>query len=353
MFSSDTDIDSENYLEGIEEAEGYDGVDGVMRIISENYENEMLVNHFMAAADMKEMKMLSESASAEDIQAHQEASASGVYNYLKGILQRFWAKIKSLFYKFIRKIKTWFTKRIIKKIKKNSKKVKDFIDNYDTFKGDTDDFEIKGLRIPKNIDFVWEPAKMYDIVAAVVAAKGLDDSSDLRDEAFKKFTATLFNCDGYDYDSFRDDYEEFYFEDEDDVKYKDLKSNKLFEQYLDQLQNNSTEKTLNSLLKDTNKKIDKLEKAVNKEIKKVTNKQKISDETEKLKYENRSISLTNSFVTTCSNAYFGVVVTYIKQLEKISKFCVAKSYAVKHGEKDEKSENNANGAASSSNPLPT
>lgn len=124
MFSKDYELYSEGAdLSNIQEAEGYDNFDSIVRIVSENYENQIMIEEYMNRCDAKERRMISEGASQEEIDAFVETSVGGVYSYLKGVMQRFWAKIKAFFTKMIRKVKIYMAKRLINKYRENKSKI--------------------------------------------------------------------------------------------------------------------------------------------------------------------------------------------------------------------------------------
>lgn len=124
MFSKDYELYSEGAdLSNIQEAEGYDNFDSIVRIVSENYENQIMIEEYMNRCDAKERRMIAEGASQEEIDAFVETSVGGVYTYLKGVMQRFWAKIKAFFTKMIRKVKIYMAKRLINKYRENKSKI--------------------------------------------------------------------------------------------------------------------------------------------------------------------------------------------------------------------------------------
>lgn len=311
MFTKDEILDESVDLSYIQEAEGYDDFDAVTRIIAENYENEIVVRDYMDKCDRKERQMVAEGASEEEITSFQETSVGGVFQYIKGVMERFWAKIKAFFTKMIQKVKTFFAKRVMKKVKANEEKINKLANDKD-YKAAVQAGEDKALIInyrspKKNL----EPSVEKISVTTITKKAGEDVSSN---EIFSYCTNALwrFKCTPAE---FKEKIHDFCFEKEKDTP--------IMVAWADRALVEADFKIMDKLLRG----IEKYTKDTIASVKKYNYKDDSSD----IKTMNKAISSINSFMTSCSSAVFREIIFEVNQLgrvvDKAVSFSVAKKSA--------------------------
>lgn len=324
MFTKDEVLDESVDLSYIQEAEGYDDFDAVTRIIAENYENEMIVRDYMDKCDRKERQMVAEGASAEEIASFQETSVGGVFQYVKGVMERFWAKIKAFFTKMIQKVKTFFAKRVMKKAKANSEKINKLASNKD-YKAAVQAGEDKALiinyRAPKkNL----EPIVGKISVSTITKKAGEDVSND---EIFSYCTNAVwgFKCTPAE---FKEKVHDLCFNKEKDTPIMDA--------WADRTNVEADFKIMDKLLRG----IEKYTKDTIASVKKYSYKDDSSD----IKTMNKAISAINSFMTSCSSAVFREIIFEVNQLgrvvDKAISFSATKKSAAE--QRQERAFNNTN-----------
>ena len=339
MFNSKSYYTEEDaILANVEADLSYDGADGLCRAIMESYENERLVESLMDKADAMESRMLSESASEEDIQSLQEASVKSVVQYIIGIMQRFWAKLKGMVMRFIHKVQLWFVKRNLKSFKNDRKKNEKQKGITSVRVKDDDDLEVMVNRYPKSMVEQMDTMKAWEIISS---EKILMDMTDKKakyittyhaemngkssinkandgtdhiwdtDEIAKEFLLNLTNAD-IEYDDIKDGLREKYFE------YKTQSESQIV-------------KFLESAEKERIKEVNNFVKSLDngcKRIIKLANKAKISDNHNYLKALNKVIRIATNTTFRIINAIFGLIFEQIDSYYKAYCKIIAKSVTI-------------------------
>ena len=201
----------------VEAAEGYDQSYSGMQALIEGYQNDYALFTGALYQDINEYSMVHEGASIGEVIAFQEASISGFFNKIKEFFKKLWAKIKALFHSFIAKFDSMFMKSGKALLKKYRKEIE---------LKDTSDLEVKFSK-PK-IDY---ESKVKDkFVNVTVAPNEINNAKKLLDD----FDANDFACTVVenfiglkitDINDFDKDLHDDMFEDQDDVKWAEVKEN--------------------------------------------------------------------------------------------------------------------------------
>ena len=324
MFNSKSYYTEEDaILANVEADLSYDGADGLCRAIMESYENERLVESLMDKADAMESRMLSESASEEDIQSLQEASVKSVVQYIIGIMQRFWAKLKGMVMRFIHKVQLWWTKRKIVKGMKDAAKEEKRLEKVGVGMSSSTSanktkklINLKGSKTLNELitlkplsdckvfkDFIEDTGTVTRTVGdkensdakPEITAKDFDSDEELADA----LTQFLCRDNSLSYDSLKDDLYDLYF-DEDDV---DLTKDKVDQAKANLAEIQKKYKDLQNIAKDGGK--------YTKKICSMANKAKASDNAYYLKALNKAIRIANNVYFRVTNVIFGLYLKYL------------------------------------------
>ena len=156
--------------------------------------------------------MVHEGASVGEIMALQEASISGFFNKIKEFFKKLWAKIKALFHSFIAKFDSMFMKSGKALLKKYRKEIE---------MKDTSDLEVKFSK--KKHDFVLDNSNVsFNVVMSGDVKKQVDDF-DNDEEACTNAGKLLNNFKPSSLSDFDKDLHEFFFDDEDELKWGDVR----------------------------------------------------------------------------------------------------------------------------------
>lgn len=297
MFTKDEILDESVDLSYIQEAEGYDDFDAVTRIIAENYENEMVARDYMDKCDRKERQMIAEGASEEEIASFQETSVGSVFQYIKGVMERFWAKIKAFFTKMIQKVKTFFAKRVMDKIKKNKALIERLFKSPE-YKKMSDDEVMMSYRF-------FNAEKITADFSKINISKLNTLTEENSDAMFKDVMTLVFGTslsNGLTRENFKSKFHDFVFNNNTDNK-------------IDVIWNNDFEavkKAFSSLQKN----LDSIKKYVSKTITGIKKFDYSSDAAD-LKDMNRRISFINSVASTVSSAVFREVIFAVNQFATV------------------------------------
>lgn len=94
----------------IEAAEGYSGAIGAQLALIEGYQNDLTMFTQAIRTDIKEAKMVRESAGEEEIGAMQEGALNTFWEKIKEFIRKIIAKVKSVFHGFLAKFEAWMGK---------------------------------------------------------------------------------------------------------------------------------------------------------------------------------------------------------------------------------------------------
>lgn len=230
----------------VEAAEGYDHDYAGMQSLIEGYQNDFALFKGAIYSDIKENAMIHEGASVEDVMALQEGAISDFFNKIKEFFKKLWAKIKAIFKGFIAKFDSMFMKSgkaLLKKYKK------------DIEMKDTSELEVSFSK-PKGaiqIDATSISVSVMDETDPKKALENFDADDEACAEAgklFKGFKITSMS----DFDKELHDH---FFEDKDDVKWSEIRS-----EVYTVLENDK-------LVKDTKKSADNIDKTMAEIIKQI------------------------------------------------------------------------------------
>lgn len=94
----------------IEAAEGYSGTIGAQLAMAEGFQNDYTLFEAALKMDFREMKMVKEGASEEEIASVQEGALSNFWAKIKEFVRKLIEKIKGIFKGFIAKFEAWMGK---------------------------------------------------------------------------------------------------------------------------------------------------------------------------------------------------------------------------------------------------
>ena len=198
----------------VEAAEGYDQSYSGMQALIEGYQNDYALFTGALYQDINEYSMVHEGASMGEIVAFQEASISGFFNKIKEFFKKLWAKIKAIFHSFIAKFDSMFMKSgkaLLKKYKKEIEMKK------------TTDLEVKFSVQKRNDEFKLDNSNVtvsYNIIGKDNAAIDKEiENFDNDDKACEYAGQFLTGFKPSSISDFDKELHEFFFEDEDDVKW--------------------------------------------------------------------------------------------------------------------------------------
>lgn len=120
---SSNNIQTKSYVESIEPDMSYKGYEGIIRAITESYDNANIVNEYIRKWDRESKRMEILSMSESVIENFNEASASSAARIVQGTMQRFYAKIRGLMQNYMQDIKKWMDKRKIADFKRQVKNI--------------------------------------------------------------------------------------------------------------------------------------------------------------------------------------------------------------------------------------
>lgn len=198
----------------VEAAEGYDQSYSGMQALIEGYQNDYALFTGALYQDINEYSMVHEGASMSEIVAFQEASISGFFNKIKEFFKKLWAKIKALFHSFVAKFDSMFMKSGKALLKKYRKEIE---------MKDTSDLEVKFRKEKSSANKVPQNTQIMVFVGADEdTKKEVDnfDSDDFAVSVVKKFYPKISLTDINDFDK---EFKDYLYEDEDDVKWGDIR----------------------------------------------------------------------------------------------------------------------------------
>ena len=205
--------------ESVVAEEGYEGVVGSLQIMTESYINEGKMFKYLIEKDFQEAVDIQNGVFTESVEVITE-SASDIFNKIKEMIKKAWAKVKGLFKNFIAKFDIMMkndTKSLYKKYAKQwvngrTKKLKKY--KYATLKG-----ELSSEGFVSESDIIKIYNKSYDDILGISnSADGkqklqsiLDDQSD--GTTLDKYLSTVSEV-STDAKSFTKDFHDKFFDDE-------------------------------------------------------------------------------------------------------------------------------------------
>ena len=246
----------------------------------------------MDKCDRKERQMIAEGASAEEIASFQETSVGGVFQYVKGIMERFWAKIKAFFSKMYQKVKKYFANRVLDKANKSATKINTILTGDKYKEADNDS---------KMIAFSSAKTSLGSCAIGLITYDMFNPDDD-REEVYKKVINKTLGLKLEDIKDFKKKFHEQCF---------NGKADTLLSVAWDEAKNaNKYFKNMENTLKST-------QKYVENAIKYFKKGSSYKDDSSDLKDMNTKISMVNSCISMISSAIFREVIFYVNELGRV------------------------------------
>lgn len=110
MFLDDNEISGVGPSVHVEADMSYSGAVGCQLMIAEGFQNDFALFKQVVASDVKESKLLRESAGEDEVAALQEGALDGYWERIKAFIKKIIAKMKGILTGFVAKLEAWMGK---------------------------------------------------------------------------------------------------------------------------------------------------------------------------------------------------------------------------------------------------